>query len=226
MHQIDAPNLMSITIRDGIPRHFVVESFPSLLDADIHYMYTEESVPVDVIPKFVEKISNVKLLKLSDYVFEKLEMAGVRSTSFPTFNNLNTLEVSFIKTQLVKPLFTFLQFSPNLESLVFRGVYRDKVNEDAFTLDVVPHCLLMNLKSIKFQYFKGQLKELDLVQLFLQNARVLQMVIIEISSDHFLNSNKKKHTAEDVEDFNKKIMEQLLKYKWASTDCVVKLCSF
>ncbi|XP_026390863.1 FBD-associated F-box protein At5g27750-like [Papaver somniferum] len=151
------------------------------------------SVPVDVIPKSVEKLCNVKLLKLSDSVFEKLELAGVLSASFPTFNNLNTLEVSFIKTRLVKPLFTFLQFSPNLESLVFSGVCGDKINEDAFTLDVVPHCLLMNLKSIKFQYFKGQLKELDLVQLFLQNARVLQTVIIEISSDHFVNSDKKKH---------------------------------
>ncbi|KAI3851164.1 hypothetical protein MKX03_007229 [Papaver bracteatum] len=223
---IDAPNLMSIKIHDGIPRHFVVGSFPSLEDADISRMYTEESVPVDVIPKFVEKLSNVKLLKLSDYVFEKLELAGVLSTRFPTFNNLITLEVSFIKTQLVEPLFSFLQFSPNLESLVFNGVCRDKANDEALTLDGVPRCLLMHLKSIKFRYYEGQLEELDLVQLFLQNARVLQTVIIEISSDHFVNSDKKTHNAEDVEDFNKKIMEQLLKYKWASTDCAIKLCSF
>ncbi|RZC71883.1 hypothetical protein C5167_035111 [Papaver somniferum] len=188
-------------------------------------MFTEESVQVDVIPKFVEKLSNVNLLKLLDFVFEKLELAGVLCTRFPTFN-LITLEVSFIKTQLVKPLFTFLQFSPNLESLVFNGVCRDKVNDEALTLDGVPRCLLMHLKSIKFRYYNGQLKELDLVQLFLQNARVLQTVIIEISSDHFVNSDKKKHTAEDVEDFNKKIMEQLLKYKWASADCAIKLCSF
>ncbi|XP_026400360.1 F-box/LRR-repeat protein At4g14096-like [Papaver somniferum] len=189
-------------------------------------MYAEPSVPFDVIPNFVKKLCDVKHLKLSGNISESLELAGVLSISFPTFINLITLEVSFIKTQQVKSLFSFLRFSPNLESLVFgRVCYGDEVNEDAFTLDVVPHCLLMNLKSIKFQYFEGQLKELDLVQLFLQNARVLQTVIIEISSDHFVSSDKKKHSAKDVEDLNMKIMEQLLKYKWASTDCVIKLSS-
>ncbi|KAI3851170.1 hypothetical protein MKX03_007235 [Papaver bracteatum] len=218
---IDAPNLMSIKIRDGIRQHLVVESFPSLVDADLSGMYTEPSVPVDVIPKFVEKLSNVKLLKLSDYVLEKLELEDVLDTSFPTFLNLITLEVSFIKTQHVKSLFTFLQFSPNLESLNFGGVFgRDEVNEDALTLDVVPHCLLMHLKSIKFQDFEGQSKELDLVQLFLQNSRVLQTVIIEHSS-----VRKRTRTTKDVEDLNKKIMKQLLKYKWASTKCVINLSS-
>ncbi|KAI3851171.1 hypothetical protein MKX03_007236 [Papaver bracteatum] len=224
--KIDTPNLISITVDDGIPQHLVVESFPSLVDADIHRMYTEPSVPIDVIPNFVKKLSNVKHLKLSGNISESLELADVLSISFPTFINLITLEVSFIKTQQVKSLFSFLRFAPNLESLVFGWVfYGDEANEDAFTLDVVPHCLLMNLKSIKFQYFEGHVNELDLVQLFLQNARVLQTVIIEISSDHFVSSDKKKHSAKDVEDFNKKIMEQLLKYKWTSTDCAIKLSS-
>ncbi|KAI3881820.1 hypothetical protein MKW92_031423, partial [Papaver armeniacum] len=51
----------------------------------------------------------------------KLEQADDLSTSFSTFNNLITLEVSFIKTQQDKSLFIFLLFSPNLESLVFDG---------------------------------------------------------------------------------------------------------
>ncbi|KAI3866966.1 hypothetical protein MKX03_022009 [Papaver bracteatum] len=218
---IDAPNLMSITVHDGIPQHLVVERFPSLVDADIHRMYTEPDVPIDVIPNFVKKLSNVKQLKLWDYIFEKLELADVLDISFPTFSNLITLEVSFIKINHVISLFTFLQFSPYLESLVFGRVScRDEVNEDALTLDVVPHCLLMHLKSIKFQVFEGQLKELDLVQLFLQNSRVLQTVIIEHSS---VDSGTR--TTKDVEDLNKKIMEQLLKYEWASTECVINFSS-
>ncbi|KAI3844140.1 hypothetical protein MKW92_032034, partial [Papaver armeniacum] len=91
-------------------------------------------------------------------------------------------------------------------------------NKDALAVDVVPHCFLMNLKSIKFQNFEGQRNELDLVKLFLQNAGVLQTVTIEISSNSLVNSKKKTHTAKDVEDFNKKIMRQLTKFKWASTD--------
>ncbi|MCL7047470.1 hypothetical protein MKW94_013998, partial [Papaver nudicaule] len=49
----------------------------------------------------------------------KLELENVLSTCFPTFVNLITLEVSIIKAQEVRTLFSFLQFSPNLESLVF-----------------------------------------------------------------------------------------------------------
>ncbi|MCL7042347.1 hypothetical protein MKW94_004172, partial [Papaver nudicaule] len=152
-----------------------------------------------------------------------LEVENFLATSFPTFINLVTLEVSIIKAQQVRTLFSFLQFSPNLESLVFgRVIFPDEVNEDALTLDVVPHCLLRHLKSVEFQDFEGQLSELDLVQVFLQNAGVLQSVILGISSHSFVNSQKKKRTGEDVEDFSNKIMEQLLMYKWASTDCVIK----
>ncbi|MCL7030313.1 hypothetical protein MKW94_011848, partial [Papaver nudicaule] len=87
----------------------------------------------------------------------KLELENVLSTCFPTFVNLITLEVSIIKAQQVRTLFSFLHFSPNLESLVFgRVIFPDEVNEDALTLDVVPHCLLMHLKSIEFRDFEGQ----------------------------------------------------------------------
>ncbi|KAI3947300.1 hypothetical protein MKW98_030886 [Papaver atlanticum] len=220
--KIDAPNLMSITINDSIRKSLVVDSFPSLLDADIRRMYSEKNNEVDLIPNFVKKLSNVKHLKLSGLIFQNLKMANVQPSSFLTFINLITLEVCFIKTWQVRSLFTFLHFSPNLESLVFSGVCCP-YNGDALTLDVVPHCLLMHLNSIEFQDFKGQLKELDLVKLFLQNAGVLQTVIIGISSDLSVDSDKKKR--KDVEDFNKKIMEQLLNYKWASTDCVIKLPS-
>ncbi|KAI3871375.1 hypothetical protein MKW92_017296 [Papaver armeniacum] len=224
--KIDAPNLMSITINDVLGESLVVDSFPSLVDADIHRIYSEEDDGVDVIPNFVKKLSNIKHLKLSGTVFQNLELANALSASFPTFINLTTMEVSVIKTQQVGSFFTFLQFSPNLESLVFSGVCcRDEVSEDVLTLDVVPHCLLVRLKSIKFQNFKGELKELDLVQLFLQNAKLLQTVSIDISSQSFVNSEKRQHTAKDVEDFNERIMERLLKCKWASVDCVVKLSS-
>ncbi|XP_026404845.1 uncharacterized protein LOC113299932 [Papaver somniferum] len=115
-------------------------------------------------------LSQVSRLMLSADIFEKLELEDDLSTSFSTFNNLITLEVSFIKTEQAKSLFTFSQFSPYLESLVFGGVCcRGKVDEGPLTLDVVPHCLLTNLEAIKFQYFEGQVRELDLVQLFLSS---------------------------------------------------------
>ncbi|MCL7039292.1 hypothetical protein MKW94_024320, partial [Papaver nudicaule] len=154
----------------------------------------------------------------------RLELENVLATSFPTFYNLITLEVSIIKARQVRSLFSFLQFSPNLESLFFgRVTFLDEADEDEFTLDVVPQCLLMHLKSVEFQDFEGQPSELDLVQQFLQNAGVLQTVILGIRSLSLVNSEKKKtHTAENV---SNGIMEQLLKYKWASTDCVIEFTS-
>ncbi|KAI3881821.1 hypothetical protein MKW92_031424, partial [Papaver armeniacum] len=67
---IDAPNLMSIRINDGISQHLVVERFTSLVYAYICHMYTNPGVPIDVILKFVKKLSNVKRLKLSADLFE------------------------------------------------------------------------------------------------------------------------------------------------------------
>ncbi|KAI3925540.1 hypothetical protein MKW92_047967 [Papaver armeniacum] len=216
--KIDAPNLMSLKIDDNLENTLVVHSFPSLVEADIRLAHTMDDEGMDVVLKFLNKLSNVNRLRVTGYIFEDLETASLLSTSLLAFTNLITLEVSIIKPEQVRPLFTFLQFSPNLESLIFGEVLIiDKANKDALAVDVVPHSLLMNLKSIKFQNFKGQRNELDLVKLFLQNAGVLQTVTIEIYS------KKNTHTAKDVEDFNKKIMRQFLKFKWASTDCLVKL---
>ncbi|KAI3907552.1 hypothetical protein MKW98_016196 [Papaver atlanticum] len=209
---------MSIKIDDRLDNTLVVHSFPSLVDADIRLGHTMDDDGLNAVLSFLNKLSNVKRLRVTGYIFEDLETANLLSTSLFAFTNLITLEVSIIKAEQVRPLFTFLQFSPNLESLIFGGVLIiDKANKDALAVDVVPHCLLMNLKSIKFQNFEGQRNELDLVKLFLKNAGVLQTVTIEIYS------KKKTHSAKDVEDFNKKIMRQFLKFKWASTNCLVKL---
>ncbi|KAI3915423.1 hypothetical protein MKW98_022381 [Papaver atlanticum] len=120
--KIDAPNLLSITIQDVIQMSLVVDRFPSLVDADICHMYSLQDDGVDVIPDFIKKLSNVKHLKLSGAEFEVLQQANFQSTNFPTFVNLITLEVSFIKTWQAGLLFNFLQFSPNLGSLIFGQV--------------------------------------------------------------------------------------------------------
>ncbi|KAI3885928.1 hypothetical protein MKW92_007215 [Papaver armeniacum] len=188
--KIDAPNLMSLKIDDNLENTLVVHSFPSLVEADIRLAHTLDDEGLDVVLKFLNKLSNVNRLRVTGYIFEDLETANLLSTSLLAFTNLITLEVSIIKPEQVRPLFTFLQFSPNLESLIFGEVLIiDIANKDALAVDVVPRSLLMNLKSIKFQNFEGQRNELDLVKLFLQNAGVLQTATIEIYS------KKKTHTA-------------------------------
>ncbi|KAI3943855.1 hypothetical protein MKW92_009499 [Papaver armeniacum] len=77
---------------------------------------------------------------------------------------------------IVRILLNFLHISPNLESLVFVDGFRNNksTNNDGWSLDLIPQCLLQHLKSIEFRGFFWNEFEKDLIRLFLKNARVLQ----------------------------------------------------
>lgn len=77
----------------------------------------------------------------------------------------------------MKTLLNFLKLSPNLESLII-----DKVNCTGYgsgnvsTFKVVPHCLVVSLKSIEIRKFTG---DMEMAKYVLKHGRVLQKVIIE-----------------------------------------------
>ncbi|RZC90343.1 hypothetical protein C5167_031055 [Papaver somniferum] len=152
-----------------------------------------------------------------------LDDSSVLPRSFHMFRNLVSFEVDIMYYGQIKSLFdTILQFSPNLTSLVFLQLFAYvKVGEDALSLNVVPRCLLLCLKFIEFRNFYGHPGEIEVVKLFLENARVLQLITLGSSSHRLEYMNKKKPTAEEVEDANHKILEQLLPFSWASPDCMV-----
>ncbi|XP_026438866.1 putative F-box/LRR-repeat protein At5g41630 [Papaver somniferum] len=169
--KIDAPNLMSLKIDDRLEDTLVVHSFPSLVDADIRLSHSMEDDGMDVVLNFLNKLSNVKRLRVTGYIFEDLETGNLLSTSLLGFTNLITLEVS------VNLLSTSLLGFTNLITLEVSVIKAeqvliiDKANKDALAVDVVPHCLLMNLKSIKFQNFEGHRNELDLVRFIFAECR-------------------------------------------------------
>ncbi|MCL7021784.1 hypothetical protein MKW94_002955 [Papaver nudicaule] len=108
-------------------------------------------------------------------------------------------------------LLKFLEFLPNLESLIINQViYSGKANENTMTFNKVPHCLVC-LKLIEIRKFSWDPMELKIVKFVLKHARVLQMVILESS-----------HTEEAL---NNKIRMQLGMSPWASADCVIKFSS-
>ncbi|RZC84523.1 hypothetical protein C5167_047314 [Papaver somniferum] len=63
---IDAPNLLSFTFCDWLPEDFVVDSFPLLQVADLYYNYGDIESRFLPLSKFVMKLCNVKVLKISD----------------------------------------------------------------------------------------------------------------------------------------------------------------
>ncbi|KAI3907716.1 hypothetical protein MKW92_001644 [Papaver armeniacum] len=229
--KFDTPNLLSLMWFDFLPEEFIVDSFPCLVEAGIRYNFSEGYTKsrYESLHKFVEKVSHVKHLMVSHtYFYPKiLDDSSLLPRSFHMFRNLVSFEVDIIYYGQIKSLFdTILQFSPNLTSLVFRQLFAyDKVGEDALSLNTVPRCLLLCLKFIEFRNFNGHPGEIEVVKLFLENAKVLQLITFESSSRRLEYMNKKKPTSEEVEDANHKILEQLLPFSWASARCMVTFSS-
>ncbi|XP_026449152.1 F-box/FBD/LRR-repeat protein At1g16930-like [Papaver somniferum] len=225
--KIDAPNLESIKTLfnfdsnrldgDWLPVDFVVDNFPSLVHVDLCFRgFFRSSDDFHTLSKFIMRLSNVQRLHLSsDYSRQEIKrLINILSTSLPTFENLIHLETEFTRAYT---LLKFLQFTPNLESLTI--VRRRCVNidtEDSSASYLVPRCLLLHLRTIKVRKFEGLQEEVKLVKCFLKNGRTLQVLLIESAI-----------TSKSVAELEKKnqIMELLLKYPKASTNCMVKILS-
>ncbi|KAI3899484.1 hypothetical protein MKW92_036761 [Papaver armeniacum] len=207
---------MSIKYYDWLPLDLIVENFPSLVDVDLCFENTfEGSSDFDSVSKFVMKLSNVQRLRLSSSSgsIEILGLFNVLSTSvprLPTFENMIHLETDYSQADTV---LKFLQFTPNLESLAFvQKGWCNKVNEDAFTSNLVPPCLPLHLKTIEVRKFEGWPEELKLVKYIWKNARILQVLIILSGTIKTIAALEKKT----------QIMEMLLMNPRASTSCKVK----
>ncbi|KAI3902766.1 hypothetical protein MKW92_008218, partial [Papaver armeniacum] len=59
---ICAPNLSTISYTEEVPADFVVDSFPLLVEAVIDIPRTDKKI---ILIKLFQKLSNVKLLKIS-----------------------------------------------------------------------------------------------------------------------------------------------------------------
>ncbi|KAI3963613.1 hypothetical protein MKW92_032736 [Papaver armeniacum] len=227
--EIDAPNLLSFTYCDWLAEDFVVDSFPLLHDANLYYNYGDIESKFLQISKFITKLYNVKVLKISGAYLKILKLAKALSTSFPTFDNLNRLEVYDIGYLQMKTLLNFLEFSPNLESLVIKKVESSgEVNKNTLTFNKVPRCI-EGIKSFEIQRFNGNPKELEVVAFVLKHAKVLQTVTMETSytMEDVMDQRtmKKNLEAKEVEELNNKITIPLGASPWASAGSVIKFSS-
>ncbi|KAI3831106.1 hypothetical protein MKW92_007885 [Papaver armeniacum] len=198
--KINAPNLMFIKYCYWLPVDLVVDNLPSLVHADLCFRNSfDNKSDFDLLSKFIKKLSGVQRLQLSSYYGGNkiLGLVNVIPARVPTFENLVHLETECLNADT---MLRFLQFTPNLESLVIIGLPRNTVNENAITLNIVSRCLLLHLTTIKVQKFEG-------------NARILEVLIIEngFTSKSVLGFEK-----------NDEIMELDLMYPRASTSCKVK----
>ncbi|RZC81513.1 hypothetical protein C5167_044087 [Papaver somniferum] len=154
--KISAPNLLTISYTGDPPADFVLDSFWSLVEADVGF-----DIPED-------EYSNETFV---------LSEADVFLTNLLAFNNLIHLEGSSIfdcpsfgseSVSIMRRFFRFLQLSPNLESIVFAwGIhFLDIEDDDCWSLDL--KCSLPHLKSIKFKHFEGKPMEVNTIKVFLK----------------------------------------------------------
>ncbi|KAI3909413.1 hypothetical protein MKW92_046828 [Papaver armeniacum] len=226
LHQtlkVFAPNLLTIKYAADLPGDFVLDSFQSLVEADIQIFNDLDQARIyDPLIKLYQKLSNVKLLKTSGSSFRGLSTANVVLADLSTFANLVCLEVSsafwgswdqhasFVSS--MKIFLWFLQLSPNLESIDFtEGVHNDDPQDDNWTVNSFPLYSLPNLKVVVIRDFVGCKVELDVVKFFLANAGTLQTMTIMISK--CLSKDYKKQT---------QIASDLLKFQRCPTSCALE----
>ncbi|KAI3885795.1 hypothetical protein MKX03_022170 [Papaver bracteatum] len=221
--KVFAPNLLTIKYAAEMPADFVLDSFQSLVEADIEILNNQDQARIYApLIKLYQKLSNVKLLKTSGSSFWGLAAANILIADLPTFCNLVRLEVSsafwstwdphasFVSS--MKLFLWFLQLSPNIESIDFtKGVQNDDLEDYDWTVNSLPQYSLPNLKVVVIRDFMGHKVELDMVKFFLANAGVLQTMTIRVSK--CLSKDYKKQT---------QIASELLKFPRYSSRCALE----
>ncbi|KAI3875207.1 hypothetical protein MKX03_008905 [Papaver bracteatum] len=218
MMNIFAPNLLSLRYTEVSAKDYILHRFEKLVDAEIDIERDNADMPlpqenVAITTKVVKELSNVKRLKISGETFEELLFPDNLLTNWPMFHSLVRLELtSGISFSKHKTLLNILRISPNLKTLVFAQgfVGQQSSTDSGWTPDMVPQCVLLHLKSVKFCEFYGCLEDLNAVKTFLKNARVLKRMIIKFDSD--LSTDEQN-----------KVMKKLLKFPRGSPRCKIQV---
>ncbi|KAI3881947.1 hypothetical protein MKX03_029549 [Papaver bracteatum] len=216
--KISAPNLSTIRYGQSEPGDFIVDSFPSLVQADINMCVAARA---SVLIKLLQKLSTIKSLTMCGACFLVINEADI--LSLPYFDNLIHIEVSsdfryygsesLDSVSTLRRFFEFLSYSPNVKSIVFAQSTRIYEEEDDNDWSLSPYGSppkLKSLKSLKFMDFQGVRPELNVIKLFLKYARFLETVTV-VPSDEF---------SEDHERLIN-VMQQLLMFP-KPENCVVK----
>ncbi|KAI3842676.1 hypothetical protein MKX03_027340 [Papaver bracteatum] len=213
---IFAPNLLSLRYTDFAAEDYILHRFETLVNAVIDCKRLYRSLPQEKDPistKFIKKLSNVKRLKISGGTFEELLFPDDVFTNWPMFHNLVYLEVaSKISFSEDKTLLNFLRISPNLATIIIAQGFVGHLSstDGGWTPDMVPQCMLLHLKAVKFFEFYGCLEDLNVVQTFLKYARVLERMIIKFDSNL-------------PTDEQNEVMKKLLKFPRGSTSCIIEV---
>ncbi|KAM7461112.1 hypothetical protein LguiA_029233 [Lonicera macranthoides] len=186
---LNVPNLEVLLYQaDGIAYDYPVKNLSSVreayLDIRISWDQLQDDTPhyEDTVFEFVAACSNVETLCLSQDSLRSLRAIHWSWESIkPTFCNLTTLKLGIDDCGWFL-LASLLESSPNLEVLGFTEGFTDCKLFPEFVSCVTEHepqCLSSHLRKVMIQDFTGDEYELNVVEFFLKNAKVLREVEID-----------------------------------------------
>ncbi|XP_026437205.1 F-box/LRR-repeat protein At4g14103-like [Papaver somniferum] len=199
--RIHAPNLVSLTYWDDLPKEYDLSSFPALVDADICFdQFVGDATTGDKIgvgaaaSKFLRALSYAKCLTLSHRTIKSLSYAEDLQNNLPTFHHLKDLTVE-LKADTDEVLVVLLQSAPNLESLVFdRPPRRDDVVEggdnqnnedDSLELDMMGSgCSFLRPKRVFFKVFVGTPSQMRWAKLIVKEENASQTMTVGYTNSY------------------------------------------
>ncbi|KAK9715240.1 hypothetical protein RND81_06G152100 [Saponaria officinalis] len=173
---IDAPKLANLLHICMPPFLGVgVKNLRSLLSVELCLLLT--SRPPQVLHDIIRGANNAKELILKDSAVQLLTMVG--DNPIPTHSKLEKLQLGFCCHDTWKYLMVWPKNSPQLETIIFtEGLIEMDDTKDELHPDVALPPFSSNVRTIKVHQFTGRKVEILLLKYLLENAGVLQRLIL------------------------------------------------
>ncbi|OVA11118.1 F-box domain [Macleaya cordata] len=203
--RISTPGLLSLKYTDCTMKNIYLENMSSLVDATIDFkFYLDKRVEICLchVINFLKGISHTKILTLSSSSVQFLSAASNLLRQLPTFSSLIHLKLAAAVSKDSFRVVTFLLHgSPKLEFLSIDFFLRRQWIDEEESLEpenAASECRVDHLRVVKIKGFGGNENELLLVKYLLENARVLESMIIVFSKQFSANSKLQMEIRQDI----------------------------
>ncbi|KAL1225010.1 putative F-box protein [Cardamine amara subsp. amara] len=183
---IKTPNLVYLDYSSYVEKDYVVQ-LDSLVEARLDLRLWKYNDYWGDATKLIVAIRNVVTLHLSA---DSLEVFYFCCKSMPEFNNLVKLSFESHKERSWQVLPLLLNKSPNLETLVIKGLVH-KITDECGDACVCVHekkntscCLLScRVKVLKIYGYGGSCREVKQMRHFMENLKFLEVVKVKVQVD-------------------------------------------
>ncbi|KAK9715259.1 hypothetical protein RND81_06G153500 [Saponaria officinalis] len=174
---IDAPNLANLLYVSTDFSSVYVKNLGSLLSVVLWPLINSKPSQVQALRDMIRGAVNARELILNDSPAQLFTVIG--DNPVPTYSKLERLQLGHCCRYTWKYLMVWLANSPQLETIIFKkGLITENDTEHELHSDVALPPFSSNVKTVEVGQFRGHKMELLLLKYLLENAGVLQKLII------------------------------------------------